>query len=267
VRVQRGRGGRRASGRPRIRRLALAGALTSALLLTGCSAPAPGTAEFGAAGPAPAAPWAIDTGTGAPPRGQRQEVVTIGDSIMSGNGLDAEQAWPAVLARANGWQVTNLAEDGAGFVQPGDDDHTFAEQVTQAIADAHDDPDAPALIVVSASSNDLGRDPGKVEHAATKAFTALHRAFPGTALVGLGAIWGDQEPPPELGEINEAVHSAAAAEGASWVDVGEPLSGRFDLMQFDDTHPTAAGQRVLATAVDERLRALLGSAGSADGAG
>nr|WP_255524919.1 SGNH/GDSL hydrolase family protein [Herbiconiux sp. VKM Ac-1786] len=233
------------------------------MLLSGCSALAAGTPEFGATGPAPAGPWVIDAGGDAPASGPgAQEIVTIGDSIMSGNGLETDEAWPAVLARADGWQLTNLAEDGSGFVQPGDDGRTFAEQVTQTIDEVPAGAEAPALIIVSASSNDLGHDPGKVEHGAKKAFTALHRAFPDTALVGLSAIWGDQAPPPELDEINDAVRSAAEAEGADWLDVGEPLAGRFDLMQFDDTHPTAAGQRVLATAVDERLRALLDHADS-----
>ena len=252
--------GRRAS----IRHVALTATTASALLLSGCSATAVGSAEFGATGAAPAGPWVIDAGGDAPAPGRgEQEIVTIGDSIMSGNGLETDEAWPAVLARADDWQLTNLAEDGSGFVQPGDDDNTFAEQVTHTIAEAPAGPDAPALIIVSASSNDLGHDPGKVEHAAKKAFTALHRAFPDTALVGLSAIWGDQDAPPELGEVNDAVRSAAEAEGADWVDLGEPLAGRFDLMQFDDTHPTAAGQRVLATAVDDRLRALLEHADSA----
>ncbi|MCS5715969.1 SGNH/GDSL hydrolase family protein [Herbiconiux sp. CPCC 205716] len=263
MQVERGQGASRSTGRAGIRRLVPLGLLVAgAMLLAGCSAAAGGAAQFGAAGPAPGGPWVIDSGAEAPPAGQRQKIVTIGDSIMSGNGLDTEEAWPAVLARADDWQLTNLSEDGSGFVQPGDDGRTFSEQVAQVIDDGHGDADAPALIIVSASSNDLGLDPGKVEHAAKKAFLALHRAFPDTALVGLSAIWGDQDTPPELGGINDAVRSAAEAEGARWIDLGEPLAGRFDLMQFDDTHPTAAGQRVLATAVDERLRSMFDAADS-----
>ncbi|MGD8193546.1 SGNH/GDSL hydrolase family protein [Herbiconiux sp. P18] len=236
----------------RIRRWAplVAPGVALTLLLAGCSGWAAGqTDDFSPPVATLGAPWSLDT-TGP------QSVVTIGDSIMSGNGVWPDEAWPAVVAEANGWQLDNLAEDGAGFAQKGDDEHTFAEQVTQAASA----PDAPALIIVSASSNDLGRDPAKVAHAAKKAFKALHDAFPHSTIVGLSAIWGDEPEPPELTEINSAVEGAAEAEHASWLDIGEPLAGRIDLMQFDDTHPTADGQRLLAASVDTGLRRLLAPA-------
>jgi acyl-CoA thioesterase-1 len=228
-------------------------ALSSLTLLSGCTGALWGDAGSRDPGAVAAlgAPWSLPSTAPVP----AQTIVTIGDSIMSGNGVQPDEAWPAVLADANGWQLTNLAEDGAGFVQKGDDGHTFAEQVAEAASI----PDAPALIVVSASSNDLGRNPAKVEHSAKKAFLALRQAFPQTSIVGISALWGDERPPDELAPINDGVHDAAVAEGAGWVDIGEPLAGRIDLMQFDDTHPTSDGQQVVAAVVDSRLRALLGS--------
>ena len=46
-------------------------------------------------------------------------VVAIGDSIMEGHGLDPSDAWPALLAKQNGWRLTNLASDGSGFATVG----------------------------------------------------------------------------------------------------------------------------------------------------
>ena len=56
-------------------------------------------------------------------------MVAIGDSIMEGHGLDPGQAWPALLAQEYGWRLTNLASDGSGFVTPGNNGDTFADQV------------------------------------------------------------------------------------------------------------------------------------------
>lgn len=224
----------------------------AALAMTGCAASTPVQADLGVRDQ----PDTVDSGQ--PPAvavatGRPVSLVTIGDSIMTGNGLDPDQAWPVLLAHHEKWELTNLAEDGAGFLSIGDDGGVFADQV----AEAELLPDAPSIIVVSASSNDLGEDPDDIQEAARSAFASLRAAFPGTLLVGISAIWGSDEPDERLAPLNAAVERAALDEGAQWIDVGEPLLGRPDLMQDDDVHPTAKGLKVVAHALEEDLRPLL----------
>ena len=87
----------------------------------------------------------------------RSTAVAIGDSIMDGHGLQADEAWPVLIAEDNGWSLTNLAADGDGFARAGDDGTTFLEQVREAIA-LH-----PGVVVLSASSNDLGVSEAEVK--------------------------------------------------------------------------------------------------------
>ncbi|WP_378145076.1 SGNH/GDSL hydrolase family protein [Cnuibacter sp. UC19_7] len=241
-----------ASGRGGARASVAALVVCAALALTGCAASAsvrpdtdvrdrPDTADTGSA---PAQTIATD---------HPVSLVTIGDSIMTGNGLDPEQAWPVLLADHEKWQLTNLAEDGAGFLSVGDDGGVFADQV----AEAELLPDPPSIIVVSASSNDLGEDPDEIEGAAHSAFASLRAAFPDTLLVGLSAIWGSDDPDEGLAPLNGAVERAALDEGAQWIDIGEPLLGHPELMQDDDVHPTAKGLKVMARAIEEDLRPFL----------
>jgi acyl-CoA thioesterase-1 len=175
-------------------------------------------------------------------------VVGIGDSILEGHGLAPDQAWLAVLAERQGWRLTNLASDGSGFVTEGDNSDTFADQAETAI-DLR-----PDVIVISGSSNDLGTDAATIATATSATIAKIHAALPGTKIITVSAVWGDTTLPPQLNSITADVAVAAAAAGASYLDIGQPLSGRPALMQSDDVHPTAKGQRILAAAVGRAMR-------------
>ncbi|TAM71278.1 MAG: SGNH/GDSL hydrolase family protein [Microbacteriaceae bacterium] len=176
-------------------------------------------------------------------------VVTIGDSIMAGHGLTPAEAWPALLAVADEWRVTNLASDGSGFVAIGDERDTFANQVSAAIA-LH-----PDVIIVEGSSNDVGVSNTVLEAATDSTIAHLRQALPKATLIGLSAVWGDTAPPSQLADIDDQVDSAVTGNGGYYLNVGQPLGGHADLMQSDDVHPTASGQRTLAQAVSEALTA------------
>ncbi|MDF2444159.1 MAG: acyl-CoA thioesterase [Subtercola sp.] len=179
-------------------------------------------------------------------------VVAIGDSIMSGHGLDdPAQSWPELLAARNGWQLTDLADDGTGFVQPGDNDDTFQNQADVAV---HLD---PSIVIIAASNNDLGVDSSELADQTTSTLQSLRAALPEARIIALSAFWGDETPPDELQEATDDIHDAADAVGATFVDIGQPLSGQPDLMQDDDVHPTADGQEVLATEIGSDISGAL----------
>lgn len=181
------------------------------------------------------------------PSSEALRVVAIGDSIMAGHGLASDQAWLADLAMSDGWNFTNLASDGSGFVTQGNDRDTFADQAAVA---AKLQPD---VIIVAASSNDLGVSDTTIESSTTAVVQRLHAALPHTKIITVSAIWGDTVVPDQLTAIDAAMDIAAVLSDSSYVDIGQPLAGRPDLMQADEVHPTAAGQRVLAAAVSEAL--------------
>ncbi|UFS59821.1 SGNH/GDSL hydrolase family protein [Subtercola endophyticus] len=206
-----------------------------------------------AAAPAPSTPGTAftpqlgtpaPTGTASAEASQRPVVAAIGDSIMDGHNVGADQAWPVLVSEANDWQLTNLSIDGTGFVQLGNDGNTFESQVVEA-----GEMDA-TVVIISASSNDLGQDPDTLAQATLATMASLRAQLPNAQIVALSAFWGDTAPPPQLTDIDNDLQNAAAATGATYIDIGQPLAGEPDLMQSDDVHPTAQGLVHLAAAID-----------------
>lgn len=176
-------------------------------------------------------------------------VVAIGDSIVKGRGLTPAEAWPAQVARADGWRLTNLATSGAGFVKKGAGGVTFADEAAAAI------PLKPSVIVIQASRNDLGEPADKVSRAITTIIDSLHASLPRTRLIAVRPVWSKTEVPGELTSFRERVAAAVTAAGGHSVDIGTPLVGGADLMQSDGIHPTVAGQTAIADAVRSALAA------------
>jgi acyl-CoA thioesterase-1 len=180
------------------------------------------------------------------PRPAAPTVVTIGDSIMKGHGLDADRAWPALMAAQDDWRLDNLACDGAGFLAVGDDadcGETFAGLVKKAAA-LH-----PRTVIVEGSSNDFGEDDDSLAAETLGQLQQLRAALPNAQIIGLSTIWGDTPVPAQLTDVDAQVREAVQAVGGTFVSVGQPLSGHPEWMQRDDVHPTAAGQRALFGAV------------------
>ncbi|MDM7890861.1 SGNH/GDSL hydrolase family protein [Curtobacterium caseinilyticum] len=175
-----------------------------------------------------------------------ERIVVIGDSVSGGHGLTPEQAWPALLARTERWQLTNLSCDGAGVIAEGDADEcasAYPGLVERAVGLR------PRVVLVQASSNDLGEDDAQVASATDQLVALVHRDLPAARVIGLSAVWNEQSPPAQLTTISHALRQAVRRDGGTYVDVGQPLSGHRDWMQSDDVHPTARGQRALEAGV------------------
>lgn len=234
----------------RLRRTAgiLAATCTLALLTAGC-APEPADAEATAAAtPASTAhSAAIATDTPFTPKTQ---VVTVGDSIMNGMGLADGQAWPELLAAQDGIDLVNLACDGAGFVMIGSCGLAYDGWIADLRAAA------PKYVIIQASSNDAAVTEDAVVRETDRTMGMLREALPDTTIIALSAVWNDADDvPTPVDAATSALRAAAAAYGAVFVDVGQPLQGHPEYLQFDEIHPTAEGQIALMVAVDDALKA------------
>lgn len=174
-------------------------------------------------------------------------VVAIGDSIMAGHGLPSSEAWLALLAQNDDFRLTNLASDGSGFVTVGDNNDTFADQIEAAI-DLK-----PQVVILSGSSNDLGQSDVAIAAATSAAINLLHLRLPNAQIITVSAVWGDTTVPFQMKAIAADVVVATRAVGGTYLRIGQPLAGKAVLLQGDDVHPTAAGQAVLAAAVNRAL--------------
>ena len=179
-------------------------------------------------------------------------VLTIGDSIMKGFGLTPADAWPELISATNGWDLTTLACDGAGFLAPGNPDecgNTFVD-ISRSSAALH-----PDLIIIQGSSNDFGESNSQLLAATGTALSLLRSEFPNAEIIGLSTVWSETEPPAQLADINSQVQQAVTAVGGHYLDIGQPLGGHPELMQDDDVHPTVAGQVLLARTIQAAILA------------
>ncbi|MBG6108416.1 SGNH/GDSL hydrolase family protein [Frigoribacterium sp. CG_9.8] len=174
-------------------------------------------------------------------------VVAVGDSILSGHGLGSDESWVAQLALQNNFNLVNLASDGSGFVTAGDNNDTFADQITTAIDLKAD------VVILSGSSNDLGQSDAAVETAIGAVVTKLHTALQKAQIIAVSGVWGATALPPQMVTINDSVRTAVKAVGGTYLHIGQPLGGRVFLMQTDEVHPTAAGQAAIAHHVTKAL--------------
>lgn len=246
---------------------ALAAAI--AAMLAGCAAEpvvaAPDTTAASAMSPSATSPspvsstpatTASSTATSStlasPAPSTHERVVTLGDSIMSGFGLSASEAWPRLLAERAHLSVINLACPGMGFVVQGDCGTPYAGLVP-AVAALQ-----PDLLIVESSSNDFWQDGDEIRYDTADTLESLHAAAPDARIVGLSTIWNDDpEVPDDTAVTSDALRDAVEAVGGTYIDIGQPLAGHPEWMQSDDVHPTAHGQK----AIEQSVMSVLQSAG------
>jgi len=196
-----------------------------------------------------AAPTPTPTPTPSPSTPPRLRVVTVGDSLMSGAGLDLGQAWPDLLASRSHLAVTNLACGGMGFVVEGECGTAY-DGFAPAVAALQ-----PDLLIVESSSNDFWQDADDIRTATTDTVDELHEAAPGARIVGLSTIWNDDpDVPDDTAVTSDALHQAVDAVGGTYIDVGQPLVGHPEWLQDDDVHPTARGQKAIEQTIVSSLQ-------------
>ncbi|NUP73637.1 MAG: SGNH/GDSL hydrolase family protein, partial [Sinomonas sp.] len=99
----------------------------------------------------------------------RERLVVVGDSLSTGFGTSAAASWPVLLERAeeSGLErldVVNAAENGSGYVTPGEDGDTFGNEVAQYVSTE------TRVVLFFGSDNDLGSPPDQITDAAASAF-------------------------------------------------------------------------------------------------
>ncbi|SDB80377.1 Lysophospholipase L1 [Raineyella antarctica] len=209
---------------------------------------------------APASPSgsARPTATTAPTKASDPSAPTavfIGDSYAAGAGGDGT-TWTGLVAEKMGWNETNLARGGTGYVTsvsgPGaqaacglDSCPAYPGMVKEAAAAD------PAVIVVSGGRNDGS---SSVTNAAATLYLDLHKAAPKARIIVVSPLWDDDPVPADLTGTKQGVRVAANAAGVQYLDIGQPLTGRADLVAPDGVHPNAAGQQAIAKAVLAKLK-------------
>ena len=174
--------------------------------------------------------------------------VFLGDSYTQGAG-GAGVKWPAIVGEAHGWDVDNLGLGGTGYIQTSDVNgcgRTYCGSYREA---ADEIVGSPSYIFVAGGRNDLRLPAADIGAAADALFAELSERYPHARIFVIAPWFDDDAPPSEMAGASAAIEAAAVAHGAVFLDTGEPLRDRPDLISEDGVHPNAEGYRALAAAV------------------
>ena len=174
--------------------------------------------------------------------------VFIGDSYTQGVGGGGVQ-WPALVGEVRGWDVENLGLGGTGYIRTSDVNGcgrpycgSYGETVDEIVG-------SPTYIVVSGGRNDFGLPIADVSAAADALFGELRDRYPDAKILAI-APWFDDDPPPsDPADFARAIQTAALNHDVVFLDAGQPLLGRPDLVAEDGLHPNAPGYQAIAAAV------------------
>lgn len=172
-------------------------------------------------------------------------VVVVGDSLSTGHGTSPQQAWPALMRtdpQVAGLEVVNAAEDGSGYLSPGDFGGTFGTEVDDFVTAN------TGVVVFFGSENDLGYAPSDIGDAALAAMDRAAALAPAAKIIVVGPPSYTAIPDPGLVDISDQLKAAARQAGGEFVDpIAEGwISDDFDdLIGPDGDHPTVLGQHYL----------------------
>ena len=153
------------------------------------------------------------------------KAVFFGDSFAEGKGASApDKRFTTVLSTSFGWTEDNRAHAGTGYLRSSQTNDCagapcqgFAAQVAGLAADP------PAVVLISGGANDINLPAGEVETAVQETLRTLKTAAPSAKVYVINPWWDGRPMPEGLAPRTAAISAAAAAAGATFIDIGQPL--------------------------------------------
>jgi lysophospholipase L1-like esterase len=204
--------------------------------------------------PVAAVPFVAETRTPAPPK----VIVTfVGDSFTAGAGsTDPSLRWVTRTASAMKWDEVNLGLGGTGYNSTATAEacglaycETYGERIDDVVAAN------PSIVVVAGGLNDQFSKAAAITEAVGDFYAELRAQLPEAQIVAISPVWRDGNPPPIIADIQTAVRTSATANGAEYLDIGQPLADRTNVLASDGAHPNDAGHGLIADATVAALKA------------
>lgn len=174
------------------------------------------------------------------------KLVIIGDSLSTGYGTSADDAWPHLLSLdpniSAEYDVINASTNGSGYISVGDGESTFSSQIAGSVS--ADD----SMVLFFGSENDMGNDTASVKSAALAAFDEAKTKAPGATLVVVGPPSYTNDPEESRLAVRDGVEQAALEAKVEFIDPikeGWIMGNADTLIGSDGDHPSQAGQQYL----------------------
>lgn len=204
------------------------------------------------------------TGASTPPAATSQapepvrHVVVVGDSLSTGLGTSAKDAWPSLindspLAKSMNVEISNESQNSSGFLSVGSKNSTFTTQTEEGVT-----PDT-SMVLFFGSENDRGQDLQKLESAVVKTLAIAKQKASNVKLVMVGPPAYISTPEPNRLAVRDALKSAARNAAVEFVDPiaeGWIFNDVDRLVGPDGVHPSVEGQQDL----QEKMGGLIASA-------
>jgi lysophospholipase L1-like esterase len=187
------------------------------------------------------------------PVAARPIVAFLGDSYTEGAGSDQNRLsrWTTIVSRDLGWAEVPFGVGGSGFVRG----EIYGSRVDAVIESGAN------VVIISGGRNDTEEPIPEVRDAALAVMEKLRNGLPDAQIVVISPWWDDDAVPSALGEVADAMEFAATSVGGDFIDAGQPLQGRPDLLAPDGVHPNNEGHAAIAASVEPLLRERIFTAG------
>lgn len=185
----------------------------------------------------------------------------IGDDFAIGVGASGrESGWAEILARKRGWDPRNLAHKNTGYAS------FLTGSPALAACDRQRCPRyaelverlksiQPSIVVVSGGQRDIWQGTPSTAAEIDNFYRSLSSALPRARIIAVSPTWGIDPPPETLHTITQQVKKSATKVGAKFVDIGQPLRDRTDLVVDSGQYPNDAGHRSIAKSISAKLDA------------
>ncbi|MFG1999126.1 SGNH/GDSL hydrolase family protein [Spirillospora sp. NPDC048911] len=200
-------------------------------------------------------------------------VMILGDSYTVGErGSQPETTYAPAAARLLGWQVVAAGKAGTGFVATGTrrKNADTVKPAGQAFLGLFESQlgwrPAPDLLIVSGGHNDRKYPAVQTGQAARDLLSRAKQRWPGTPMVLIGPIWGNETPPQTALAIRDVLRGVAQELKIPFID---PIAERWITgnraahtgnapvyIRPDGVHPTIEGHRYLATRLVDDIKRL-----------
>lgn len=180
----------------------------------------------------------------------------IGDSYTSGSGASSTaKRWTTLVAASQGWRESNLALGGTGYL-------------TSASAAQCGKPSCPdyrgviaeaaqvdaAVVVVSGGASDRNQSIAAERDAISTFYRTVRESFPTAKVIAVGPIAPKARIGASVVQMDEDVRSAAAAIGALYVDMLDPVVLSAKMVASDHANANDAGHAAIAARVEAALK-------------
>lgn len=184
-------------------------------------------------------------------------VAFIGDSYTAGIGTSNPRLrWTSLLTAEMDWVEQNLGQGGTGYLVTtskacGKDYCPNFQEMAAETSKVE-----ATVVMVSGGRNEYKLGLTELEPAIAATMQKIRATVPDAKIIALSPLWDDDPVPAGLTEMGDVVRAQVEAVGGTYLDLGQPLAGRPDLIAPDGGHPNDAGHAEIARVVRDKVNAL-----------